>query len=1212
MTNDTSTLPKNSSPLLRCIFSSIPSSTQIETFDFAVWTSDEQRIATAAAADSYILIWSAITGKSIQMLERSNQPIKSMSVSPDGKMLASVTDEGTVYIWDINSGIVIKTLLVDYEGYDGYESEQNIVWSPDGKTIAICSGPIVDLYAVGTWESIESIEELSDSFSCIAWSPNSRTIVLGTIAGVINIQEPGRVRLLRYEGHDEKINTISLSPNGKLLASGSDDLTIKIWHTENGRLNFSFEGPTSPITKLTWSQDGQLLAAASKNGDIRIWQVNKGEELNFYRFPQRQKRLLNISFSNTSLSVSSLSMPDMEYADLLLTSLDPYHQTIRQTKPSVKHISAKVVLVGESEVGKSCLARRLATNEYKEEGSTHGMRFWQMNAEQLDPKSKAPKDEQRDITIWDLGGQDEYRLVNQLFLGDTTLALMLFSPDRGEKAIEDVREWNLRLEKQKRRATTKLLIGAKADAVNHEIIDQSSINTLVRDCGMLKEWHLVSAKDSTGIAGLKSAISKAIDWKSLSVTTRPRLFQLVREAIIERQQRNEVVVLYSVLEKQIQDSELPSNETYDPDAVRTVVDQLERQGLIVDTSLSNGERVLLLQIGYIGTYAGALIKAAKVNLRGVPALEMAEIYGMKAFPGIKSDARLDAFTERIVIECVVQLLIRHGICLKHEGLLIFPSQFPTLQSDTQSNITQTVSLYYDFTGAIDNIYSSLVVKLALSERFGRIRLSHNQADYDHCGLRKVDRHSGFAHLDLLFSKDCSKETRDLFINFVEDHLQREGVEIKEVLEIVCTCTYKFDEALVKERIDDNRSDVICPRCESRHPISEGAKKAREKNPAIVREMFALKTQLEKRSIIEANEVKIELAAHKPDGLANLRILHLSDLHFGAEDDVDVRLYQLSRDLNDKVDGLGFDNLDYLVISGDLTNRATKEEFDHAYKFISGLIERFNLSAERCIIVPGNHDLSWDQEVYDWKRERLVNLKSLKDGSFIKEGKLYGLRDETKYPARFDNFSKFYHSLIQLPYPLQAESQCLSFLYDEPRLQFLTMNSAGEIDEWFQDRSSINDKALVKGLSEAERQIEQAKTAGRIDKDAEILRIAVWHHPVTGNEKIINDAFLEQLRKADVKLCLHGHVHEDRADLVGYLHPTRKLHIAGAGSFGAGAKERPASVPRLYNVLEIWRDHSKIRVHTRCLKKDGGAWEGWAVWQGQDNHSKRSYYEIKLK
>jgi hypothetical protein len=113
-------------------------------------------------------------------------------------------------------------------------------------------------------------------------------------------------------------------------------------------------------------------------------------------------------------------------------------------------------------------------------------------------------------------------------------------------------------------------------------------------------------------------------------------------------------------------------------------------------------------------------------------------------------------------------------------------------------------------------------------------------------------------------------------------------------------------------------------------------------------------------------------------------------------------------------------------------------------------------------------------------------------------------------------------------------------------------------------------------------------------------------------KIINDAFLEQLRQENFKLCKHGHVHEDRTDVIGYLHRTRNLHIAGAGSFGAPVHDRPESSPRLYNVLEIWRDHSKIRVHTRCLRRDGGAWEGWVVWPDKSNPRGRlTYYDIVL-
>jgi hypothetical protein len=105
--------------------------------------------------------------------------------------------------------------------------------------------------------------------------------------------------------------------------------------------------------------------------------------------------------------------------------------------------------------------------------------------------------------------------------------------------------------------------------------------------------------------------------------------------------------------------------------------------------------------------------------------------------------------------------------------------------------------------------------------------------------------------------------------------------------------------------------------------------------------------------------------------------------------------------------------------------------------------------------------------------------------------------------------------------------------------------------------------------------------------------------------------MERLLRADVRACLHGHVHEDRADLVNYLHPGRRIHAVGAGSFGAPAHHRPESVPRLFNLLELQRDLKRLRVHTRCLRKQGGAWEGWAVWPGERPGEKRTYYEVKL-
>lgn len=312
-----------------------------------------------------------------------------------------------------------------------------------------------------------------------------------------------------------------------------------------------------------------------------------------------------------------------------------------------------------------------------------------------------------------------------------------------------------------------------------------------------------------------------------------------------------------------------------------------------------------------------------------------------------------------------------------------------------------------------------------------------------------------------------------------------------------------------------------------------------------------------------------------------------------------KLQALAQDLRDKQGGLGMDYLDYLVVSGDLTNTASPKEFDQVYLFLSELINQFGLSAERCIIVPGNHDLSWDKEVYEWKHRRKVDIDRLKPGSFVAQGDGYLIRIEDEYPRRFDNFSKFYHQLTQQPYPPCPDAQGLSFLFDQTRLQFLTLNSSWQIDEYNQENSGVQESAVANALLKADKQVSDARKQKRITEDTHTLRLAVWHHPVTGNEKMTDDAFLERLRDAGVILCLHGHIQEHRTDIIGYTHP-RKVRVAGAGSFGAPTKHRPTSTPQLYNVIEIDRDHSKNRVHTREKSREGGSWRRWSVWPDSKN------------
>ena len=380
------------------------------------------------------------------------------------------------------------------------------------------------------------------------------------------------------------------------------------------------------------------------------------------------------------------------------------------------------------------------------------------------------------------------------------------------------------------------------------------------------------------------------------------------------------------------------------------------------------------------------------------------------------------------------------------------------------------SVYYDFSGAIDNIYSSLVASLALDNTFGSMRLWEDRAEFENppwgqCGLRKVDKHQGYAHLDIYFGEPIAEAVRDLFTNFVEDHLRQHGVEIFEHIQITCTCGFAFAESSVRKRISTGHDHITCPECDRKLTISQGAEKIRELRPEVSRKTWALRTKIEERRREIVRETKVVMESAERDLLPRdyLWVLHLSDLHISDSTNVAVITQPLIEDLRDRVDGFGLNRLDYLVISGDLSNTAHPDEFEKAFIFTSNIVKTFRLSSQRCLVVPGNHDVDWSEEVYSWRTLRSVELEKLEAGSFVLQDKVVLQRDENRYPNRFKNFSNhYYHKFFQQPYPLVFEDQCQPVIFSEDCIQFILMNSCWNIDEFFHHRSGIHLPALMAG------------------------------------------------------------------------------------------------------------------------------------------------------
>ncbi|SLM38544.1 prolyl oligopeptidase [Lasallia pustulata] len=85
--------------------------------------------------------------------------------------------------------------------------------------------------------------------------------------------------LQTLEGHLDRVNTVAFSPDGKQLASGSDDMTVWIWDAATGATLQTLEGHSDWIKAVAFSPDGKQLASGSGDKTVRIWDAATGATL---------------------------------------------------------------------------------------------------------------------------------------------------------------------------------------------------------------------------------------------------------------------------------------------------------------------------------------------------------------------------------------------------------------------------------------------------------------------------------------------------------------------------------------------------------------------------------------------------------------------------------------------------------------------------------------------------------------------------------------------------------------------------------------------------------------------------------------------------------------------------------------------------------------------------------------------------------------------
>ena len=207
-------------------------------------------------------------GEHVPTSDESLAGVVSVAFSPNGRLLASGNQDGTIHLWNLD------TLLRELDTFLEKWIDNNN------------KGIVPELYL----ENVVEIQKHTESVQSVAFSPDGKFLASGSDDSTIclwNMRTCDFTDPYILTDHTDDVESVAFSPDGLILASGSKDNTVRLWSMETGghpTVLQTLENPDDTVESVAFSPDGEFLAAGDRNNIIHLWKRSLGtNKFNYFK-----------------------------------------------------------------------------------------------------------------------------------------------------------------------------------------------------------------------------------------------------------------------------------------------------------------------------------------------------------------------------------------------------------------------------------------------------------------------------------------------------------------------------------------------------------------------------------------------------------------------------------------------------------------------------------------------------------------------------------------------------------------------------------------------------------------------------------------------------------------------------------------------------------------------------------------------------------------